>query len=363
MKLNIGIILGGPSPEHDISILTGLQAGRILEEKHNVSIIFWSKENNWYLNETSLEAEDFLDFKKVSKKPLNVVLNDDPGFYIKKKKINYDVVVNCSHGGPGEDGSLQALLTLMNIPYTGPNSSLAQICMDKYMFTLMLQKNNLPVLDRILLDKSTKGINFEGPYILKPRYGGSSIGVEVVKDLETAQSLAETSALYSEGAVIEKYLENSEDFLVAAFGYPNINISEIEKPIRNNESTSIFNYEDKYLRNGGLEGSSRELPAKLSKDDEEEIFSLTKRLIELIGIRGIYRIDYLKEGDNIYINEVNSIPGSLSTYLWKNKNISKLSIIQNIVEEAMQSKDEPISSYESDGEALSQAKEIESKLG
>ena len=169
MKLNIGIILGGPSPEHDISILTGLQAGRVLEEKHNVSIIFWSKENNWYLNKTSLEAEDFLDFKKVSKKPLNVVLNDDPAFYMKKKKINYDVVVNCSHGGPGEDGSLQALLTLMSIPYTGPDSSLARICMDKYMFTLMLQKNNLPVLDRILLDKSINDINFEGPYILKPR--------------------------------------------------------------------------------------------------------------------------------------------------------------------------------------------------
>ena len=71
----------------------------------------------------------------------------------------------------------------------------------------------------------------------------------------------------------------------------------------------------------------------------------------------------IRDRDNIYINEVNSIPGSLSTYLWKNKNISKLSIIQNIVEEAMQSKDEPINSYESDGEALSQAKEIESKLG
>ena len=163
--------------------------------------------------------------------------------------------------------------------------------------------------------------------------------------------------------MIEKYLEYSEDFLVAAFGYPDINISEIEKPIRNNESTSIFNYEDKYLRNGGLEGSSRELPAKLSKDDEVEIFSLTSRLIELIGIRGIYRIDYLKEDENIYINEVNSIPGSLSTYLWKNKNISKLSIIENIIQEAMQSKDEYITTYESDGKALSQAKEIESKLG
>ena len=363
MKLNIGIILGGPSPEHDISILTGLQAGRILEENHNVSIIFWSKDNKWYINETSLEAEDFLDFKKVSKKPLNVILNDDPGFYLKKKKVNYDVVVNCCHGGPGEDGRLQALLELINIPYTGPNTSLAQICMDKYLFTLLLQKNDLPVLDRFLLDKSIKDIEIEGPYILKPRYGGSSIGVEVVKDIETAQSLAANSELYSQGAVIEKYLEDSEDYLVAAFGYPEINISDIEKPIRANESTSIFNYSDKYLRNGGLEGSSRELPAKLSKDVEEEFFSLTIKLIELIGIRGVYRIDYLKDANNIYINEVNSIPGSLSTYLWKNKNISKLSIIENIVQEAMQSKDDYTTTYESDGKALSQAKEIESKLG
>ena len=363
MKLNIGIILGGISPEHDISILTGLQAGRVLGEKHNTSIIFWSKDNNWYLNSSELEAEDFLDSKKVNKTKINIQLNDNPGFYIKKKKLEFDVVLNCCHGGPGEDGKLQSLLTLMNIPFTGPDSSLAQICMDKYLFTLILQQNGLPALDRILLEKNTQKVELDPPYILKPRFGGSSIGVEVVNDIETAQSIVNGSTLYSEGAVVEKYLENSDDYLVGVFGYPEINISDIEKPIRNHDSSTIFNYSDKYLSNGGLEGASKELPAILEKEIEEEILNLTHKLIKLIGIRGVYRIDFLKQGDSLYINEVNSIPGSLATYLWQNKKLTKLSIMENIINEALESKDKIFNNPVSDGTALIKAKDIESKLG
>ena len=363
MKLNIGVITGGPSPEHDISILTGLQAGRVLEEKHKTSIIYWSKDNKWYLNSTDLEGEDFLDTIKVTKNRINIQFNDDPGFYLKKKKLEFDVLVNACHGGPGEDGTLQSLLEVLNIPYTGPDSSLAQICMDKYIFTLLLKNSNLPVLDRALLEDEMEGIEINSPYILKPRFGGSSIGVEVVKNLETAKSLVKNSNLYSRGAILEEYLEDSEDYLIAAFGYPDLNLSEIEKPIRDNTPSSIFNYQDKYLRNGGLEESSRELPAQLLEKENNEILLLTKKLIELIGIRGVYRIDFLKKDEKIYINEVNSIPGSLSTYLWKNTNLTKFSIIESIVLEALDASSNKWDTTGSDGDALVKAKDIESKLG
>jgi D-alanine-D-alanine ligase len=363
MKLNIGVIVGGPSPEHEISILTGLQAGRVLEEKHKVSIIYWSKDNEWYLNSTDLEGEDFLDTKKVTKNSINIQLNDDPGFYLKKKNLEFDVLVNACHGGPGEDGTLQSLLDIINIPYTGPNSSLAQICMDKYLFTLLLKNSNLPVLDRVMLKDEMETVDMNSPYILKPRFGGSSIGVEVVKDLDTAKSLVKNSNLYSRGAILEEYLEDSEDYLIAAFGYPDLNLSEIEKPIRDNTASSIYNYQDKYLRNGGLEESSRELPARLIEKDKNEIISLTKKLIELIGVRGVYRIDFLKKDHRIYINEVNSIPGSLSTYLWKNTNLTKFSIIENIVQEALEFSTNEWDTTGSDGNALVKAKDIESKLG
>jgi len=363
MKLNIGVIIGGPSPEHDISILTGLQAGRVLEEKHKISIIYWSKDNKWYLNSADLEGEDFLDTKKVTKNSIKIQFNDDSGFYLKKKKLEFDVLVNACHGGPGEDGTLQSLLEILNIPYTGPNSSLAQLCMDKYIFTLLLKNSNLPVLDRVLLEEEMEDIELNSPYILKPRFGGSSIGVEIVKDLETAKSLVKNSNLYTRGAVLEEYLEDSEDYLIAAFGYPELNLSEIEKPIRDSTASAIFNYQDKYLRDGGLEESSRELPAQLNEKEKNEILSLTKKLIELIGIRGVYRVDFLKKEDKIYINEVNSIPGSLSTYLWKNTNLTKLSIIDSIVQEALEPSSNNWDSTGSDGVALIKAKDIESKLG
>jgi len=363
MKLNIGVIIGGPSPEHDISILTGLQAGRVLEEKHKISIIYWSKDNKWYLNSEDLEGEDFLDTKKVTKNSIKIQFNDDSGFYLKKKKLEFDVLVNACHGGPGEDGTLQSLLEILNIPYTGPNSSLAQLCMDKYIFTLLLKNSNLPVLDRVLLEEEMEDIELNSPYILKPRFGGSSIGVEIVKDLETAKSLVKSSNLYTRGAVLEEYLEDSEDYLIAAFGYPELNLSEIEKPIRDSTASAIFDYQDKYLRDGGLEGSSRELPAQLNEKEKNEILSLTKKLIELIGIRGVYRVDFLKKEDKIYINEVNSIPGSLSTYLWKNTNLTKLSIIDSIVQEALEPSRNNWDSTGSDGVALMKAKDIESKLG
>jgi len=363
MKHNIGVIIGGPSPEHDISILTGLQAARILKGKHKISVIYWSKDNKWYLNSPKLEGEDFLDQKKVTRNALQIQLNENPGFYLKNKKIVFDVFLNACHGGPGEDGTLQSVLELIGTPYTGPDTSLAQICIDKYLFTILMRDNNLPVLDRTLLRGNETSLNFEPPYIIKPRFGGSSIGVEVVEDLKTAKTLVKDSDLYSKGVVIEKYLENSEDLLIAAIGYPKLNLSEIEKPLRNYQSSAIFNYKDKYLRNGGLEGSSRELPAMLSEKDKNEINSLASQLIEVIGIRGIYRIDFLKKDDDIYINEVNSIPGSLSTYLWKNSGLSKYELIENMINEALSSRMKEPFLVRSDGEALLNAKDIDSKLG
>ena len=159
------------------------------------------------------------------------------------------------------------------------------------------------------------------------------------------------------------YQDLPETFYRAAFGYPELNLSEIEKPIRDSTASAIFNYQDKYLRDGGLEESSRELPAQLNKKEKNEILSLTKKLIELIGIRGVFRVDFLKREDEIYINEVNSIPGSLSTYLWKNTNLTKLSIIDSIVQEALESSKNKWDSTGSDGAALIKAKDIGSKLG
>ncbi len=359
MSNNIAVIIGGPSSEHDISILTGLQSARILAKDNKISILYWTKDNNWYLLDPNLESKDFIDNEKILKKPIELKVNGDSGFYLKKKKLDFDVFLNSCHGGPGEDGTLQSLLDILRVKYTGPKVVSAQICMDKYVFYTTMKENGLPVLHKDLVNNNEK-VTFEGPYILKPRFGGSSIGVEVVNDYDSVLKIVESSDLYSQGAVVEKYLENSEDILIGVKNYPSFSVSEIEKPIK---SETLFSYSEKYLENGGLEGSERELPAKINKDLKNKIIEYVEKINSIVPTRGIFRYDFLIDKGDIFINEINTIPGSHALYLWQNLNKSKYELLNNIIDEAIS--EEPIfwGTTGSDGLALKSAKDIQSKLG
>jgi len=359
MSKNIAVIIGGPSSEHDISILTGLQSARILSKDNKISILYWTKDNNWYLLEPNLESKDFIDDEKILKKPIELRVNGDSGFYLKKKKLDFDVFLNSCHGGPGEDGTLQSLLEILRVKYTGPKVVSAQICMDKYVFYTTMKENGLPVLYKNLVDSKEK-VTFEGPYILKPRFGGSSIGVEVVNDYESVLKIIESSDLYAQGAVIEKYLENSEDILIGVKNFPSFNVSEIEKPIKND---TLFSYSEKYLENGGLEGSERELPANIDEDKKNKIISYVKKINSIIPTRGIFRYDFLLDNEDIYINEINAIPGSHALYLWQNLNKSKYELLNDIVDESLSEELNTWTTTGSDGLALKSAKDIQSKLG
>ena len=232
--------------------------------------------------------------------------------------------------------------------------------MDKYSFYTFMKANNIPVLEKHLLQNSHSP-TFEGPYILKPRFGGSSIGVEVVNEYDTALKLADGSKLYQQGATVEKFLEDSVDYLVALRTYPQVEFSEIEKPIRSN-NFELFSYQDKYLENGGLEGSKRELPAQLPKNIEKEIINILETLVSLISFNGISRVDFLISEDKIYLNEINTIPGSHALYLWENLGHNKFQLLDDMIQESMQ-RDSNWTSEGSDGLALKSAKDIQSKLG
>ena len=360
MSDKLAVIYGGPSPEHDISILTGLQAAKILSSKYEVLNIYWSRDNKWYLVDNNLESKDFLENKDIFKKEISIKLDSNPGFYLKKKKIEIDLIVNSCHGGPGEDGTLQSLFALLKLKFTGPSLTTSQLCMDKYAFFTLMSSNNIPVLEKQLVSKNVNP-QFDGPYILKPRFGGSSIGVEIVEDYKTAISITSTSDLYNQGATIEKYLEESSDLLIAVRSFPMQNYSEIEKPIRTS-SFELFSYNDKYLDNGGLEGSKRELPATISTEIESQIKKILTLFVEQIEIRGISRVDFLYHNESLYLNEVNTIPGSHALYLWQNIGKSKFELLNDMVEEA-KNNNTHWSTVGSDGVALKSAKDIQSKLG
>tara|TARA_B100001027_G_scaffold213326_1_gene183857 strand:- start:699 stop:1397 length:699 start_codon:yes stop_codon:yes gene_type:complete len=232
--------------------------------------------------------------------------------------------------------------------------------MDKYAFYALMKSNNIPVLERHLV--SEKDIpQFDGPYILKPRFGGSSIGVDIVEDYKTAITMSLRSDLYKQGATIEKYLDKSSDLLIAVRSFPDKNYSDIEKPIRSN-NFEMFSYSDKYLNNGGLEGSKRELPAKISKELEDEIYRILDMFMSIVDVKGIARVDFLLKDTELYLNEVNTIPGSHALYLWESKGFSKFELMNDMISEARNS----LLSWTTegaDGTALKSAKDIKSKLG
>jgi D-alanine-D-alanine ligase len=189
----VAVVFGGPSPEHDVSILTGLQVARALVGAgRDVFGLYWSKTGDWFRVPATLEAADFLDGVPGRAGPLRLTVGTDGGFTEsggrlgRARDVALDVAVNCCHGGPGEDGSLQAAFDLAGISYTGPGAAGAALGMDKLAFAGVVADAGLPVLERRLLGPESTDLGFPGPYIVKPRFGGSSLGIDVVEDAPTA---------------------------------------------------------------------------------------------------------------------------------------------------------------------------------
>ena len=180
----LGIVFGGPSPEHEISVLTGLLSERVLREAgQDVAPIYWTPSGEWVLCPASSEAKDFLEGAPKGGTRLEVTLG--AGFALPKKGLGgakplaLDAILNCCHGGPGENGGVNAVFDALGIPATGGPAPMAALGMDKLAFGSVLAQNGIPTLPRVALSES---VPFPGPYIVKPRFGGSSIGIEVVED-------------------------------------------------------------------------------------------------------------------------------------------------------------------------------------
>jgi D-alanine-D-alanine ligase len=363
----VAVLFGGPSPEHDVSILTGLQALRVLGQ--NCYGIYWSKTNEFYLGRNAnLEASDFLTAKVKGFEEVFFKLGKDPGFYQKSitgvKRIPIETVINCCHGGPGEDGTIQSIFELAQIPLTGPDSSLAQIGMDKWLFYLLIKNSGFACLERRLIMPGFKGeIDLNPPFILKPRFGGSSLGIEIVADVDTVIDLVQRVPYYRQGAVVETYNTELIDLQVAVRNYPEFEISEIERPLKQTEG-SYLNYSDKYVAQEGMAGAKRELPAKIPDELKSKILDVTNSLRSIFNIKGIIRVDYLSDArDLLYLNEINTIPGSLARYLFINPKRDFKELLVDMIDEAKKSNNFKYLTMGADGSLLKTVSSIASKLG
>ena len=365
---NVAVAFGGPSPEHEVSILTGLQAAReLLGSAHEVTGLYWTKTGDWYRVPPTLEASAFISGVPAGAERLRLVIGDGGGFATsgrlgRSRTLALDAVVNCCHGGPGEDGSLQAALALAGLPFTGPTVSGAALGMDKLAFGGLMDRAGLPSLPRVALHESLSDAGFAGPYIVKPRFGGSSIGVEVVEDLDTARARLAANPHLRHGAVVEPFRADLFDLNVAVRTWPEPTLSAIERPLRTTGSAEILGYTDKYMGGEGMASAPRELPAALSTALAEQLRAQARVVTEVAEVRGVARIDFLSDGEVAYVNEINTIPGSLARYLWIDPPLPFARLLADLIEEARKSPANHYSAVGADGAVLRSAGTIAGKL-
>jgi D-alanine-D-alanine ligase len=365
------VIFGGPSPEHDISILSGLQSARALAGAGvDPLAIYWAKTGDFLLVPALLEASDYVTGVPAKAQRLELVARPGGGFVLegsglfkKVSPLEISAVVNACHGGPGEDGTLQAALDLAGVRYTGPSVLGAALGMDKLAFGGVMATAGVPSLPRAPFNLDGPDPGFPGPYIVKPRFGGSSIGIEITDDLASARALVRTSPHFREGAVVEPYLSDAGDLNVSVKTYPELRVSAIEKPLRRGASARIYTYAEKYLGGGeGLSGAPRELPAVLSHDVSNRVLELARRVAGLALVRGVPRIDFLWRGDDVWVNEINTIPGSMAFYFWSAEGVTPAALLADMLAEATSGPTRRYATEGADGTALRSAGTIAGKL-
>jgi D-alanine-D-alanine ligase len=370
---NVGVLFGGPSPEHDVSVLTGLQACRSLSASGRytrVETIFWSKNGDFFLVHGDREAKEFADGAPKDAEPLTLVSGSEGGFVVRKGRLNakyelidLDAVVICAHGGPGEDGSLQGALDLAGVAYTGPSTASAALGMDKFATGEVVRGAGLPTLDRFVLTEDLTSLPIDGPYIVKPRFGGSSIGIDVVHDFATAKARLRANVHLRRGAVIEAYRADLHDLQIALCTYPILELSAIERPLRAANSREILNYQDKYVGGTGMDAAARQLPAEIPDELAQALRAAATRAASVLGVRGIARIDFLSDGQTFMLNEINTIPGSLSKHLFIDPPVHFDELLWRMLSEAKERPAAQFNSAGADGSLLRDAKSISVKLG
>ncbi|HUQ39708.1 MAG TPA: hypothetical protein VM030_06100 [Acidimicrobiales bacterium] len=363
------VAFGGPSPEHDVSVLTGLQAVRALAAiGRPATALYWSRSADWFEVDPDLEAGDFVEGPPKGASSVRLVTGPGGGFVGsgrlgRERPVEIEAVVNCCHGGPGEDGTLQAALDLAGVAYTGPNVAGAAIGLDKLAFAGAVAAAGLPTLPRAALSADASPPGFAGPYIVKPRFGGSSIGIEVVQDWPTAQALARTSVHLRRGAMAEPYRADADDLNVAIRSHPSLELSAIERPLRTTGGAPILGYADKYVGGEGMASAPRQLPADIPDDVAAEVRRIASAVADLASLRGVARLDFLYDGTELLVNELNTIPGSLARYLWVDPPLPFGRLLTDLLDEATSRPSAHYSSAGADGSALRSAGSIASKLG
>lgn len=355
MKLNVGVIFGGKSVEHEVSIITAIQAmEHIDKEKYEVIPIYITKDLAWYTGGCLKFIDTFKDFDLIKRYAKKVNLVNKEGRYIlqnakgiKREIGELHLAFPIVHGANIEDGSIQGYLNLIGIPYVGSNIYSSAIAQDKVFMKQALMASNIPVTkfvwfgERFYRNKKEelfKQIDeLQYPLIIKPATLGSSIGVELITQKEEIDSTIERAFQFDSKVIIEEKIEEVIEYNCSVLLTPNGNItSEIEEI---KTSKDIIEYQDKFLTGDDLKDSSikRTCPAVISEKLRKEIETYALAVFKMLNMRGTARIDFLYDTKNkkLYVDEINNIPWCFAHHLWEARNISYQELLNIMLKDAV----------------------------
>lgn len=348
MKTRVAVIFGGKSVEHEVSIISGLQAFAALDrEKYDVIPLYISKQNDWYTGEHMGDIASYRDLEACLAAATRVLPVRSAGgvqlvrFPMKKFGDNtvaaFDVALPVVHGTNVEDGTLMGFLEMLDVPYASCDLMSSALGMDKAYMKSVLKEAGVPVLDALTLtgpeyaeepDAALDRIErqFGYPVIVKPVNLGSSVGISKASDREALRASLQQAIGFAPRVLVERAVEHLREINCAVLGDREEAIPSVcEEPLG---AGDILSYQDKYLsggksgkgsKQGGMSDLKRRCPAELPDGMTERVQELAVRTFRALGCLGVSRIDFLndRETGELWVNEINTIPGSLSFYLWE----------------------------------------------
>lgn len=362
MKTRIGVFFGGRSVEHEISVITALQAINAFDrEKYDITPVYITKKGTWYTGDALFDLDKYRDTDQLLRQCAEVYMRPvygDHNLYAKKGKMfggenvaaQLDVILPALHGTNGEDGTFEGFLELTGIPFIGCNTVSSANGMDKIYMKMILRECGIPVIDYVwftnkqwfadreqLVERVEKELGY--PVIVKPSNLGSSVGISAAHDRGELVSAVESAEKFAERIIVEKMVVKIREINCSVLGdYGENETSVCEEPVKSGE---ILSYADKYTGGGksskGMQSTKRRIPADLPGEVSDKIRTYASETFRVLSCGGVSRIDFIIDnGDgSIYVNEINTIPGSLSFYLWEATGLTFDKLMDRLVKLAL----------------------------
>ena len=341
-KIKVGVLFGSRSVEHEVSIVTAIEIfSAIDKEKYEITPIYIDKNGKWFTGKDLDKLESYfnLELKNSTKleeykMPVSVGENKD-----------FDIIFTALHGAYGEDGTVQGVLEMAGIPYVGCGVTASAVGMDKVIQKAVFEKEGIPVVKsdwfmdweykskkEEIIKRLEKKVKY--PMCVKPANLGSSIGINFAKNKNELESAIEVAMEFDRKILIEEALIGIDEINCAVMGVDTLEASVCEQPIKGNK---ILSYDEKYLggsKTKGMAGMTRLIPAPIKDKLRDQIQDYAKRAFRAIGASGVSRIDFLvniKRG-KVYINEINTMPGGVSFYLWEKSGYNYVQLVNKLID-------------------------------